>query len=480
MKVLMGTFVTESNANVPNMATIANYDIAFGDELIRKMGVKDIYDKAGIEIVPAIYADAGGNGVVSKNAFDYIESCFKKAVREHIHEIDGIYLFLHGASEVEEIGSGDHHILKSIREIVGPYLPIAIACDPHGNLCKEYVESATIIRSYRESPHTDAQQTKRIVSEMLCELLHNRQNIHSIYRKLPLILGGEQSVSTDEPVLTINKFMDEMEKDPRVKSASWHPGYLRHDCDVAGCGIVVVPTSENDLEYCEQKADELAKFVFDRRHEFHYTGLTAQPDEALKMALEEKGKPVFITDSGDNTTSGAAGWNTFILRQFLEVKDLKKKVLFATICDPSTYKQLLLLEDGEETHIALGVNHDEYSAPVELDVIVKNKGPITGFMYRDHNKAYAHTVNVHVKETTIDIMVADGRFAVVEVHQFKDAGVPIEDYDIAVVKQGYIFPELKEIGALSVMSLTMGATPQDTKRIPFKRIMRPMYPIDEI
>ena len=44
----------------------------------------------------------------------------------------------------------------------------------------------------------------------------------------------------------------------------------------------------------------------------------------------------------------------------------------------------------------------------------------------------------------------------------------------------YIFPEFKEAGALCVMSLTMGATPQDTKRIPFKRIMRPMYPIDEI
>ena len=30
------------------------------------------------------------------------------------------------------------------------------------------------------------------------------------------------------------------------------------------------------------------------------------------------------------------------------------------------------------------------------------------------------------------------------------------------------------------MSLTDGATPQDTKIIPFKRILRPMYPIDEI
>ena len=42
------------------------------------------------------------------------------------------------------------------------------------------------------------------------------------------------------------------------------------------------------------------------------------------------------------------------------------------------------------------------------------------------------------------------------------------------------FPDLKEKGKLCIMSLTDGATPQDTRIIPFKRIMRPMYPIDEI
>ena len=159
-------------------------------------------------MIPAVYASAGASGVVTRSTFDYIESLFLDAVRQHLHELDGIYLHLHGASEVEEIGSGDHHILLSIRKLVGPYLPIAVACDPHGNLCQEYVENCTILRSYRESPHTDADETKRKVAQLLCDLLKKRQNIHAVYRKLPLILGGEQSVSLDEPVRTINQFMD--------------------------------------------------------------------------------------------------------------------------------------------------------------------------------------------------------------------------------------------------------------------------------
>lgn len=480
MKVLVGQFVTESNANIPLRNEISNYVMAFGDECIKKTHVGDIFEQNGIEVIPSVYADAGASGVIKKNAFTYIESCFVSAVKEHLNEIDGIYLMLHGASEVEEIGSGDHHILAAIRAIVGPYLPIAVACDPHGNLCKEYAESTTLIRSYRESPHTDSKETMKKVAGMLCDLLKDRQNIHSVYRKLPMILGGEQSVSTDEPVRSINKYMDEVEKDPRIRSVSWHVGYIRHDSPVAGCGIIVVPQNGTDQEYANEIADQVAEYVWNKRHEFHYTGLTKTPEEALKMALEFEEKPVFITDSGDNTTSGATGWNTYILRQVLAVENLKKKFLFSNICDPKTNKQLEKLEIGEEAHISLGMNFDEMSKSVELDVVVKAKGTLRGYMMHPHDADYGSSVTVSVKGLPIDISIASTRQTMCEEHQFVGIGLDWDNYDVIVVKQGYIFPELAAKGKLCIMSLTMGATPQDTKIIPFKRIMRPMYPIDNI
>ena len=68
----------------------------------------------------------------------------------------------------------------------------------------------------------------------------------------------------------------------------------------------------------------------------------------------------------------------------------------------------------------------------------------------------------------------------VERHQTLAAGVDWMDYDVVIVKTGYAFPEPTQQGALCVMSLTDGATLQDTRRLPFKRIMRPMFPIDDI
>lgn len=482
MKVLIGEFITESNENIPRKNEITAYDIAFGEECVHKMHVGDIFAQAGIEVIPAVYAVSGASGVIKRHTFDYIEACFIRTVEEHLNEIDGIYMMLHGASEVEGLGSGEHHILAEVRKRVGPYVPIYIACDPHGNLCKEYVESVQVVRSYRESPHTDSIQTRRIVAGMLCEALKKRENIHAVYRKLPLILGGEQSVSADEPVKSINQYMDEMEKDPRICSASWHVGYIRHDTPVAGCGIVVTPATAADQEYAEQAADALAAYVWDKRHEFRYTGLTAEPDKALEMAMAQEKGPVFITDSGDNVTSGATGWNTYILRQVLALKDTDKTFLFASICDPQCCRGLMEAEIGEERHITLGVGHDELSAPVELDVTVKSKGEIvrSGTTGSTIMKVFGHCVTAHVKETGIDIVVADSEKTFSAKIIYDRAHVDWNDYDITVVKQGYIFPELKEAAAFYVMSLTGGATPQNTKKLQFKRIQRPMYPIDEI
>ncbi len=482
MKVLIGEFITESNENIPRKNEITAYDIAFGEECVRKMHVGDIFAQAGIEVIPAVYAVSGASGGIKRHTFDYIEACFIRTVEEHLNEIDGIYMMLHGASEVEGLGSGEHHILAEVRKRVGPYVPSYVACDPHGNLCKEYVESAQVVRSYRESPHTDSIQTRRIVAGMLCEALKKRENIHAVYRKLPLILGGEQSVSADEPVKSINQYMVEMEKDPRICSASWHVVYIRHDTPVAGCGIVVTPATAADQEYAAQAADALAAYVWDKRHEFLYTGLTAEPDKALEMAMAQEKGPVFISDSGDNVTSGATGWNTYILRQVLALKDTDKTFLFASICDPQCCRGLMEAEIGEERHITLGVGHDELSAPVELDVTVKSKGEIvrSGTTGSTIMKVFGHCVTAHVKETGIDIVVADSEKTFSAKIIYDRAHVDWNDYDITVVKQGYIFPELKEAAAFYVMSLTGGATPQNTKKLQFKRIQRPMYPIDEI
>lgn len=480
MKILIGKFILEANENIPMISTLENVDMQFGEAVVDLMQLKDIFNKEDVTVIPTLSANAGSTGVMDRKSFDFIENTIIEGIENNIRDLDGIFLHLHGASKIVGLGSGEHHILDRIRKIVGPYLPIAIVADPHGNLSKEYVENATLIRSYRESPHTDIQETIDFLAKNLISVIKNRENIKPVYRKLPLILGGEQSVSTDEPVRSINGFMDELEKDDRIRSASWHVGYIRHDTHLAGCGVIVIPEKEIDTEYANKVADDLANYVWSKRHEFHYTGLTAKPEEALKMALEHKEGPVFLTDSGDNVSSGSMGVNTFVLKQVLNSKT-KKKILFASIHDKNTYSKLNAHKIGDILPINLGINNDELSSPVQLDVEIVHIGSMTGMkLFGESNGYYGDCITVSVRNSNIDIIVANTNQPFVERHQFEAAGVEWDDYDLIVVKLGYAFPELKENSSMCIMSLTQGPTLQDTASLPFKLIMRPMFPIDKI
>lgn len=82
--------------------------------------------------------------------------------------------------------------------------------------------------------------------------------------------------------------------------------------------------------------------------------------------------------------------------------------------------------------------------------------------------------------TAIDVVIAQKAVSFAEEQQYEAAGLSLSDYDLLVVKQGYIYPRLKELAKFSVMSLTDGATNQRTEKIQYRRILRPMYPIDKI
>lgn len=481
MKILVAKFQLESNEHVPMKCDLEHTALSFGKDALLHMQLGNCFKDSDIELIPVLCADAACSGVMTANAFLYLENRILGVVKNNLKELDGIYFHLHGASYVDEgIGSGEHHLVHEVRKIVGPYFPIAVSCDPHGNLTKEYVENCTIIRSYRESPHTDIEETVQFVTMELVKLIRQRKFITPIYQKLPLILGGEQSVSNDEPVFSLNNYMNELEKDSRILSISWHVGYLRHDCPEAGCGIIVVPSDNKYQDYAKEICQKVSTYIWNKRHEFHYTGLTLSPIEALNKALNFSDKPVFITDSGDNVTSGAMGANTFILNQFISTKNLNKKVLIAAINDSNACHMLLKKEINDTCIIDLGLGIDELTSKIHLPVAVKYKGYQEGTAMYGEFGNYGPLVTVSVKNKPIDIVITDNNHSFVEKHQLFACGIDWDDYDIIVVKQGYIHPEEKEKGKLCIMSLTGGATPQDTKLISFKKIQRPIFPIDNI
>lgn len=482
MKILIGGLLAECNAYVKKPCEIQDFTIIRGETMADKLYITEIAKENEVELIPSIHATSMAAGKVDYDTFDYILKKFLDSVKKNQDELDGIYLFLHGASQVIDLqgGSGDHYILKEIRKIVGPYMPIAILCDPHGNLSEEYVKNCTILRTFRHSPHTDRDVASQIVFKSLIDLIRNRRDIHPIYRKVPILLGGERCVSTDEPLASINQLLDEIEADPRILTCSYHIGYLRHDSEHCGAGVVVVPNRVEDMGYAEEKADIIYQYVWKKRHEFHFTGNAQEPDEALDMMLRFEGSPCFLSDSGDNVTAGAPGCNTIVLKQVLNLKDYHgKNILFASITDKKLCETYLVDKKiGDHVDFEIGEQLDQNSEKVHCSGTVISKGVLHR---RYFDEAIAGSCwNVKLDGIPVTLIIASAPVSFSESRQYEKANIHLSDYDLTIVKQGYLYPELKEMAVGYVMSLTDGACMQRTERLIYKKVKRPIFPLDDI
>lgn len=483
MNVFVAHITSECNEHVSQTFKIEDFHILYGNECIDAMNVRDIFEKNGIGIIPSIFAGGTPGGMIERDAFDFIAEKILSTLKKNLLHIDALYLQFHGASGVLNLDdvSAEHYLIKRIREIVGVHMPIAMVMDPHGNITHVLTDNVNIIRCYRESPHIDTVETERLVAEKLVELMKNRRPMRPVLRKLPIMVGGERSVSAMEPVRSINQMLDEAEKDPRVFSASWHVGYIRHDDDKLGAAIVVIPRMPEDRDYCEEVADNISRYVWDHRHLFTFTGNFDEPADAVRNTVERGKKTSVITDSGDNCGAGGYGQNTIMLREILRA-DLKgKSVLIAGINDPAANAELREKTVGTQVAFSLGVNEDINSAPVQIEGTIIAEGlEYHGLGHPTvSGKPLGKDVIVRVKEKNVDVLVMDTNVQYGNMDQFEKAGVHFHDYDIVIVKMGYLDTYLIPETSYHNMALTDGPTIQRAELIPYTRIARPMWPKDE-
>lgn len=479
MKVFVAHLTAECNEHISHVVNLDDFHLLYGEDCINAMHIKDIFDNKKIELIPSIYASVHPNGMIQKETFDFIAKEILNVLKKCVHEIDGIYLQFHGASGVKNLCcvSGEHYLLNEIRKITGKYMPIAMIMDPHGNLTKELADKTNIVRCYRESPHSDQVDSERLVANLLIDLLEHRRPMKPVIRKLPIMVGGERSVSAKEPVCTINKMLDEAEQDSRVFSTSFHVGYIRHDDDKLGAAVVVIPNEQKDREYCGKIADKISEYTWNHRHEFKFSGNYDEPDKSVEKALEYPDKTVVITDSGDNCGAGGYGQNTIMLQEILKHKT-DKKILLAGINDKNAHQYCSKHTLNDMVSFDLGINEDDLSKPVSITgKIIKIGKQQYGL---GNGRVVGDAYTVRIDGTNIDVIVLDHNIQYGTMEQFHAAGLEFHDYDIVVVKMGYLDTYLIPETAYHIMALTDGPTIQRSEKIPFKKIHRPMWPMDDV
>ncbi len=387
--------------------------------------------------------------------------------------LDGLFLDIHGAMSVVGLDDPEGNFIARIREVVGTETLISTSMDLHGNVSERLAHHSDLITCYRMAPHEDAiESKKRAVVNLISRLESGKgKPAYKAWIPVPILLPGEKTSTRIEPGKSLYAQIDPLTKQEGIIDAAIWIGYAW--ADEPRNHAVVMVTGDNNKKVVAA-AEKLANSFWEVRNEFEFVAPTATLKESLDKAIKSKVHPYIISDMGDNPTAGGAGDVTWTLREILARPEFKTNkgpsLIYASIPGPEFVEDAVKTGvGGTVTNYAGAAVDNRYAPALELS------GTITAIKHGDKDAETEVVVNIG----SVSVIVTKKRKPYHHVRDFTDLGLNPEMADILVVKIGYLVPELYNLRADWIMALTPGGVDQDLERLPYKRIKRPMFPIDK-
>jgi len=461
MRIFATGISQESNSFNPLKSAMDDFYAYKGQEFREMAGIRALLD-ADCDVVESVWFRAVPGGTLGFADFMKMTEQMLRPLEEDTQGFDGVFLPMHGALDVEHIGSGETFIAARIREIVGPDVPIAVPLDMHANVTYSLIENCNIVYGYRTAPHIDVAETHARAAELLVKAVNQRVLPKTRLLRIPCIMPGENMMTSSGIGKEVIARLPAIEKAENIWCASYFVGMAWVDAYHNGAAVVV--TGVGDMADGMDKAKELAQFVWDKRRAFEYQGLAMEPAEAAQFAKAHGGNGlVIVSDSADNVTAGAAGDNALMLNMFL-ANDVQN-VLFAAIIDPIAVEKVSKHRVDDIIDIKIGGCFDKNAEEAALtEAKIKHLNPPESCV---------------VSYRGIDILLFSKRKPVFDSETLAAHGLMLDDYDILVVKQGYLSPELLAVAQHSVMALTPGNCNQKLTRLRYQKLRRPVFPLDD-
>lgn len=446
----------ESNSFSTMRTELGNFHVLRGEEMLREEFWGSF---EGVEWVPTLVAGASPHGLVSKDTYLKLKEELINRLSDNL-PVDGVYMSLHGAMEVEGIGDGESDLVGNVREVVGPDVPITASLDLHGNIAPAFAEATNVLTAMRTSPHVDGYETRKRAVEHLIRCVKEGIRPANVLIKLPLLLPGEFTVTEIEPTRSLYAKLWDIESEEGILDASILIGCAWTDSPYTSVSVIVVV--EDDRQRAYERAKTLAGEIWERREEFGTEVETAPVEESVRRAMREQIRPVVISDSGDNVTAGGAGDTTVFLEKLLEAGATDAVV--AGITDPEAVNICTQAAAGSEITLKVGGKLDRINGyPLEVTGLVEHVDP--------PSLAVLRLGGVRV------ILISERR-AFSELRSFERTRINPLEQRIIVVKIGLLFSEIRDIARKAIMALSPGFTSLSLEKLPYKRIKRPIFPLD--
>ncbi|HLV80266.1 MAG TPA: M81 family metallopeptidase [Chthonomonadaceae bacterium] len=490
-RVLLAGIYHETNTFLDGLTSLEAFAIRRGRALWEAHGdgsplsaVLEVAEERGWDLLPGIDMRAMPGATVADAVVEAFWQAFCTAVDAQREKgIDGIFLVLHGAMVSESYLDVEGELLRRIRDLPAlSDLPLCGVIDLHANFTQEMAQHSNALIAYRENPHVDARDAALRAAKLLDRFLESGGRPITVWRHPPILWPPTATETAAEPMWSLECLARRLEGEEGLLAVNVLAGFSF--ADMPACGVSFSAVTLGDPRRALGALDDLCALAFQNR------ALGDPREEDLETVVRRitanTPGPILLVEPADNIGAGAPGDGTQVLRALVRHGIANAGVI---INDAESAAQATNRPAGETITLAIGGKSRVPGVEplrLEVSVISKSDGRFTLEDPQSHLASmFGAQIDMGpcavVRHKGITILLTSRKTPPFDLAQWRSQGLAPETLRVIGIKAAVAHRRAyAPIARASHTVETAGPCASNLRRLPYRHIRRPVYPLDAI
>jgi len=487
MRVAVGGYLAAVNSFVSHRMDREQLHRATltGDTLLRAgrgesaiSGFVDGARERNWDVIPLQFVVPGVGGKITKEAHETTKETFLSLLNK-AGRVDGVFVQLHGTAAAEHLDDCEGDFLATLRGFLGEQTPLIASLDGHANVTPLMVKHASMLIGVKTNPHYDFVPVGRQAARVMAGMFDGSITPTSAWAQ-PAMAPALQKlyIAPGWPMEHLMRLAHNLAaRHARVLDVSLLGGFFPSDRLETGISVTVTTNKEPNL--ARDLAEQLKEACWTKRQAFHTDMVSVE--DAVREAIDTDEGPVVLGDLADSGGAGTPGDGTALLAELL--KQNAKGAVIGNIADPAAVQEAIKAGVGKQVTLTIGGKVDKFHGdPVQVSgrVRVIHDGVYTAATAFNAG-TFRRGLTVVLDCGGIEVILTARPTLVFEVNHFRSLGIEPTERKILTAKA-----ELQHragfarVAAKLIDVDTPGLATQDLTRLPFTKIRRPVFQLDDI
>ncbi|MBI4658183.1 MAG: M81 family metallopeptidase [Verrucomicrobia bacterium] len=526
-RVLFAGLFHETNTFVEQPTRFSDFQVLRGEELLGCAGdssplggALESARRLGWTVIPVVDFRAPPGGVVEDEVVEVFWREFRRTAEPQLEaRLDGIFLVLHGAMVSQSVLDVEGEVLARIRRLPGAAeLPVFGVFDLHANFTQWMADHSNGLIAYRENPHTDARESAQRAVTLLGKTFDTGRIPKTYWSHPPIMWPPTGTGTASEPMLSLERLARQIESThENIWAVNILGGFSFADIPETGVGFSVVtvgieaeartilaqlnsialqrreqgfviePTVESVMPQVLSVNPEVTEARSITDYELWVTNSDLGPPSVPRRRGSKSEAPglTVLVEPSDNIGAGAPGDGTGLLRALVRYKATNAAI---AINDPEAVQRLRAVPIGTQLTTPIGGRGSTLDpGPLELavELVSRSDGK---FRLEDKQSHLASMAGdsfdmgpcAVVRHGGILILLTSRKTPPFDLGQWRSQGINPENLSVIGVKAAVAHRRAYDpIAARTVWVDTPGPCRSHLKALPYRRVQRPIHPLDE-